>query len=70
ALKTGARGLRTIIEEVLLEVMYEIPSRADVRKCIIGRETIAKGQAPLLVTTRSGGGLAELDETAEYRDSA
>src|SRR6266478_9163693 len=37
-LKTGARGLRTIIEEVLLEVMYEIPSRADVRKCIIGRE--------------------------------
>src|SRR5437762_2202705 len=55
-LKTGARGLRTIIEEVLLEVMYEIPSRADVRKCIIGRETIAKGQAPLLVTTRSGGG--------------
>ena len=52
-LKTGARGLRTIIEEVLLEVMYEIPSRADVRKCIIGRETIAHGQAPLLVTTRS-----------------
>ena len=53
-LKTGARGLRTIIEEVLLEVMYEIPSRADVRKCIIGRETIAHGQAPLLVTTSVG----------------
>src|ERR1700716_694700 len=35
-LKTGARGLRTIIEEVLLEVMYEISSRADVRKSIIG----------------------------------
>jgi ATP-dependent Clp protease ATP-binding subunit ClpX len=68
-LKTGARGLRTIIEEVLLEVMYEIPSRADVRKCIIGRETIAHGQAPLLVTTRSGP-IAELDEPAEYRDSA
>ena len=70
ALKTGARGLRTIIEEVLLEVMYEIPSRADVRKCIIGRETIAHGQAPLLVTTRSGNGLAELDEPAEYRDAS
>src|ERR687885_352045 len=70
-LKTGARGLRTIIEEVLLDVMYEIPSRADVRKCIIGRETIAHGQAPLLVTTRSGGGgLAELDEPAEYRDAS
>src|SRR5229473_2837849 len=68
-LKTGARGLRTIIEEVLLEVMYEIPSRADVRKCIIGRETIAHGQAPLLVTTRSGQ-IAELDEAAEYRDAS
>src|SRR5918912_1292787 len=68
-LKTGARGLRTIIEEVLLEVMYEIPSRADVRKCIIGRETIAHGQAPLLVTTRSGP-IAELDEPAEYRDAS
>src|SRR6266508_40315 len=70
ALKTGARGLRTIIEEVLLEVMYEIPSRADVRKCIIGRETIAHGQAPLLVTTRSGGALSELDEATDFRDSA
>src|SRR5438094_370026 len=69
-LKTGARGLRTIIEEVPLEVMYEIPARADVRKCIIGRETIAHGQAPLLVTTRSAGAIAELDEAAEYRDTA
>src|ERR671937_1288381 len=69
-LRTGARGLRTIIEEVLLEVMYEIPSRMDVRKCIISKETIAHGQAPLLVTTRSGGGIAELDEATDYRDSA
>src|SRR3984893_7165858 len=68
-LKTGARGLRTIIEEVLLEVMYEIPSRVDVRKCIIGRETIAHGQAPLLVTTRSGP-IADLDEATEYRDAS
>src|SRR5919198_1289300 len=67
-LKTGARGLRTIIEEVLLEVMYEIPSRADVRKCIIGRETIAHGQAPLLVTRAER--LAELEGTAEYRDAS
>src|SRR4030081_3449417 len=67
-LKTGARGLRTIIEEVLLEVMYEIPSRADVRKCIIGRETIAHGQAPLLVTTRSGS-ISAVEEAMEYRDA-
>src|SRR6266478_1563697 len=49
-LKTGARGLRTIIEEVLLEVMYEIPSRVDVRKCIIGREAIAGTARPLLLS--------------------
>jgi ATP-dependent Clp protease ATP-binding subunit ClpX len=48
-LKTGARGLRTIIEEVLLDVMYEIPSRTDVRKCVIGAETIRDGKYPQLL---------------------
>src|SRR3954447_21078930 len=48
-LRTGARGLRTIIEEVLLDVMYEIPSRSDIRKCIISAETIRKGKAPQLL---------------------
>src|ERR671932_590777 len=67
-LRTGARGLRTIIEEVLLEVMYEIPSRMDVRKCIISKETISHGQAPLLVTRSER--LAELEGTAEYRDAS
>ena len=48
-LKTGARGLRTIIEEVLLDVMYEIPSRNDIRKCIISADTIRNGKAPQLL---------------------
>jgi ATP-dependent Clp protease ATP-binding subunit ClpX len=48
-LRTGARGLRTIIEEVLLDVMYEIPSRNDIRKCIISAETIKDGKAPQLL---------------------
>jgi ATP-dependent Clp protease ATP-binding subunit ClpX len=48
--KTGARGLRTLIEEVLLDVMYEIPSRSDVRKCVISADTIIQGKAPLLLT--------------------
>jgi ATP-dependent Clp protease ATP-binding subunit ClpX len=48
-LKTGARGLRTIIEELLLDVMYEIPSRNDIRKCIISADTIRKGKAPQLL---------------------
>ncbi|CAN5626054.1 ATP-dependent Clp protease ATP-binding subunit ClpX [soil metagenome] len=48
--KTGARALRSIVEESLLEVMYDIPERTDVRKCIITEETIREGRAPLLLT--------------------
>jgi ATP-dependent Clp protease ATP-binding subunit ClpX len=47
---TGARGLRSIIEEALLDVMFDLPSRRDVRKCVITRETIEKGLDPTLVT--------------------
>ncbi|MBI3742224.1 MAG: ATP-dependent Clp protease ATP-binding subunit ClpX, partial [Chloroflexi bacterium] len=49
-LRTGARGLRTIIEEVLLDVMYEIPSRKDVTKCIIDADTIRHRSKPILLT--------------------
>src|SRR5262249_11179409 len=48
--ETGARGLRSIIEEVLLEVQFELPSRRDVQKCVVTRETIEKNTAPTLVT--------------------
>jgi len=48
-LKTGARGLRTVIEEVLLDVMYEIPSRSDVKKCLINAETIRHRHSPILL---------------------
>jgi ATP-dependent Clp protease ATP-binding subunit ClpX len=48
--KTGARGLRTIIEEILLEVMYEIPSRSDVVKCVVNADTIRRKVRPLLLT--------------------
>ena len=48
--KTGARALRTIVEEALLEVMYEIPERTDVKKVVITGETIEHGQPPMLVT--------------------
>ncbi|HEU4673909.1 MAG TPA: hypothetical protein VFS32_13505 [Candidatus Limnocylindrales bacterium] len=48
--KTGARALRSIVEEALLDVMYDIPERTDVRKCIITEETIREGRAPLLLT--------------------
>jgi ATP-dependent Clp protease ATP-binding subunit ClpX len=48
--KTGARGLRTIIEETLLDVMYEIPSRSDVVKCVVNADTIRRKVRPLLLT--------------------
>ena len=48
--ETGARGLRSIIEEALLEVQFELPSRRDVQKCVVTRETIDKGATPTLVT--------------------
>ena len=43
--ETGARGLRSIIEEILLEVQFELPSRRDVKKCVVTKETIERGQA-------------------------
>jgi ATP-dependent Clp protease ATP-binding subunit ClpX len=47
--KTGARGLRSILEERLLDIMYEIPSRKDIEKCLITKETIESGAEPTLV---------------------
>ncbi|MBI4213103.1 MAG: ATP-dependent Clp protease ATP-binding subunit ClpX [Chloroflexi bacterium] len=50
AYHTGARALRTLIEEVLLDLMYDIPSRSDVRKCIINADTIRHSAPPILLT--------------------
>src|ERR1700719_2973228 len=47
---TGARGLRAILEEVLLEVMYDLPSRTDVVKCVVDKEVVLRKVAPTLVT--------------------
>jgi len=48
--KTGARGLRSILEGVMTDIMYDIPSRDDVKKCIITKETIENGAQPTLIT--------------------
>jgi ATP-dependent Clp protease ATP-binding subunit ClpX len=45
---TGARGLRAIMEEVLLNVMYDLPSRQDVRRCVIDKDVVLKGVNPTL----------------------
>jgi ATP-dependent Clp protease ATP-binding subunit ClpX len=46
---TGARGLRAILEEVLLEVMYDLPSRSDIGKCVIDRSVVLERVNPTLV---------------------
>ena len=47
--KTGARGLRAILEEVMLDVMYEIPSQKAIRECLINEDTILKRERPILI---------------------
>jgi len=46
---TGARGLRAILEEVLLDVMYDLPSRTDVKRCVVDREVVRKRVSPTLI---------------------
>lgn len=59
--RTGARGLRSTIEDVLLDVMYDIPSLENVRKCIVDENVILNHTRPLLMTER---------EEEEYAESA
>ena len=47
---TGARGLRAILEEVMLEIMYDLPSIQGLKECIITREVIMSRERPVLIT--------------------
>jgi ATP-dependent Clp protease ATP-binding subunit ClpX len=47
--KTGARGLRSILEEIMLDVMYDLPSLQGVKKCVINKEVVEKREQPTLV---------------------
>jgi ATP-dependent Clp protease ATP-binding subunit ClpX len=51
--KTGARGLRAILEDVMLDLMYEIPSQSNVKECLITEEVITKREKPLLIYEES-----------------
>ncbi|MEK6229383.1 MAG: AAA family ATPase, partial [Actinomycetota bacterium] len=66
--ETGARGLRSIIEETLLDVQFELPSRRDVKKCVVTRETIVGGRNPTLVTEAAKD--EPDDEAADAAESA
>ena len=47
--KTGARGLRAILENIMLEVMYDVPSELNIKEIMISEDTVAKGEKPLVV---------------------
>ncbi len=67
--KTGARGLRAILEDVMLDVMYDIPSRADVKSCTITKAAIEKKEPPLL-ELRDLEALPEAEETESTEDAS
>ena len=47
--KAGARGLRAILENTMLEIMYDIPSRQDVRECVISEDVILNKEKPIII---------------------
>jgi ATP-dependent Clp protease ATP-binding subunit ClpX len=49
---TGARGLRSILETMMTDIMYDLPTREDVREIVITKEAITEGTSPLIVTER------------------
>ena len=50
ARKTGARGLRAIFEELMLDTMFDLPSRNDVAKCVVTKESLENHTQPLLIS--------------------
>ena len=62
--KIGARGLRSILEENLLDIMYEIPSRDDILKCIITKDTIKTGEPKLVLGKKDRAEEKENEESA------
>ena len=49
AKKTGARALRSIVEDFMLDVMYELPNKKDVEKCVVTRDVVEKGNEPIFI---------------------
>ena len=47
--KTGARALRSIVEDIMLDIMYELPNKKDVEKCVITGDVIGKGDEPIYI---------------------
>lgn len=68
--KTGARGLRGVIEDAMLDIMYEIPSKANVKECIIDAGVIRKESEPQLVTGKGSADPGESEDSSGSAESA
>jgi ATP-dependent Clp protease ATP-binding subunit ClpX len=64
--RTGARGLRSIVEAALLDVMYEVPGRTDVARCVVTKEVFTQGKPPLLLNHQG----QPVNWEREYRPAA
>ena len=64
---TGARGLKSIIEDVLLNSMFEVPSRPDIKRCVITEQAILEGIEPLLLTEEPKRRVGATEEAAQER---
>jgi ATP-dependent Clp protease ATP-binding subunit ClpX len=53
--ESGARGLRAILEEAMLDIMYEVPSKEGIKEVVVNDDTIMKGEAPLIVYHKEAG---------------
>ena len=47
--KTGARALRSIVEDFMLDIMYELPNRKEIDKCVITKDVVEKGEEPIFI---------------------
>ncbi len=70
ARKTGARGLRAIVESAMLDVMYDVPSKDDVQKCIITEDTIKNGVQPTLIYKKADKKKASAKKAVKNKEDA
>ena len=68
-LKTGARGLRSILEQTMLDVMYELPSQTNVKECLVSDKTINESQRPILVYEEDEKNQADVDDDSEEKEA-
>lgn len=67
--KTGARGLKAILEDIMLNVMFDIPSRNDIEKCIITKDTILNNSDPILIISEGQRARKVTKKQREKRES-